>query len=123
MQRCGMDPNRLTEKARAALVAAQELADAQQHSQVEPEHLLVTLLEQEGGIVPELVRQLGADAAALAREARRDIGAMPKVHGATQLYLSTRLSRVLSAADDEAKRLKDEYVSTEHLLLALCAAR
>ena len=119
-----MNTNRLTEKARAAVLEAQDLAEGLRHAQVEPEHLLVTLLEQEGGVVPEVVRQLGSDPATLAREARADLGRQPTVSGATtQVYLSQRLSQVVRSADEEAKRLQDEYISTEHLLLALLALR
>jgi ATP-dependent Clp protease ATP-binding subunit ClpB len=118
-----MNPNRLTEKAREAVLAAQDLAEGQQHSQVEPEHLLVTLVEQAGGIVPEVIRRLGADPAQLARQAREALAALPRLHGPSQIYLSPRLSQVLRTADDEAKHLQDEYISTEHLLLALCGVR
>ncbi len=118
-----MNANRLTEKAREAIVTAQELAEGLQHNQVEPEHLLVALLEQDGGVAPEVVRRLGADPSALARETREALSGFPKVYGSNQVYLSGRLSSVTRAADDEAKRLQDEYVSTEHFLLALCGVR
>ncbi len=118
-----MNVNKLTEKAREAVLAAQELAEGLQHSQVEPEHLLVTLLEQEGGVVPEVVRRLGRDPRLLAQEARRAVQALPRLHAAAQVYVSPRLSQALRVAEDEAKRLQDEYISTEHLLLGLCAVR
>jgi ATP-dependent Clp protease ATP-binding subunit ClpB len=118
-----MNVNKLTEKAREAVLAAQELAESLQHSQVEPEHLLVTLLEQEGGVVPEVVRRLGRDPRLLAAEARRAVQALPRLHAAAQVYVSSRLGQVLRTAEEEAKRLQDEYISTEHLLLGLCAVR
>jgi ATP-dependent Clp protease ATP-binding subunit ClpB len=118
-----MNVNKLTEKAREAVLAAQELAESLQHSQVEPEHLLVTLLEQEGGVVPEVVRRLGRDPRLLAQEARRAVQALPRLHAAAQVYVSSRLGQVLRTAEEEAKRLQDEYISTEHLLLGLCAVR
>jgi ATP-dependent Clp protease ATP-binding subunit ClpB len=118
-----MDANRLTEKAREAFLTAQELAETHQNSQVEPEHLLVALLEQEGGIVPAVVRQLNADPGALAREARAALGALPRLQSAAQPTMSQRLSQVLRAAADEAKRMQDEYISAEHLLLALSDLR
>ncbi|MER3419770.1 MAG: hypothetical protein C4290_04235, partial [Chloroflexota bacterium] len=74
-----MNVNKLTEKAREAVLAAQELAEGLQHSQVEPEHLLVTLLEQEGGVVPEIVRRLGRDPRLLAQEARRAVQSLPRL--------------------------------------------
>jgi ATP-dependent Clp protease ATP-binding subunit ClpB len=118
-----MNVNKLTEKAREAVLAAQELAEGMQHSQVEPEHLLVTLLEQEGGVVPEVVRRLGRDPRLLAQEARRAVQALPRLHAAAQVYVSSRLGQALRTAEEEAKRLQDEYISTEHLLLGLCAVR
>jgi ATP-dependent Clp protease ATP-binding subunit ClpB len=119
----GMDANKLTEKARAAVLAAQDLAREHQHSQVEPEHVLVTLVEQDGGVVPEIVRQLGADPVRLAREARATVEGLARLHGPSQVYISQRLSAVMRDAEQEAKRLQDEYISTEHLLLALCALK
>jgi len=118
-----MNVNKLTEKAREAVLAAQELAESLQHSQVEPEHLLVTLLEQEGGVVPEVVRRLGRDPRLLAQEARRTVQGLPRLHAAAQVYVSSRLGQALRTAEEEAKRLQDEYISTEHLLLGLCAVR
>ncbi len=118
-----MNVNKLTEKAREAVLAAQELAEGMQHSQVEPEHLLHTLLEQEGGVVPEIVRRLGRDPRLLAQEVRRAVQTLPRLHAATQVYVSPRLSQALRAAEEEAKRLQDEYISTEHLLLGLCTVR
>jgi len=118
-----MNANRLTEKAREAVLAAQELAEELRHSQVEPEHLLVTLLEQEGGVVPEIVRKLGQDPGRLAAQARQALQTFPTLQNMAQVYLSSRLAQVLRGADDEAKRLQDEYISTEHLLLALCELR
>ncbi|MBI2760776.1 MAG: ATP-dependent chaperone ClpB [Chloroflexi bacterium] len=118
-----MDANKLTEKARAAVLAAQDLARERQHSQVEPEHLLVTLIEQDGGVVPEIVRQLGADPARLAREARATVEGLARLHGPSQVYISQRLSAVMRDAEQEAKQMQDEYISTEHLLLALCGLK
>ena len=118
-----MDFNRLTEKAREAALAAQDLAQSSNHSEVEPEHLLVTLVEQDGGIVPEIVRGLGGDPSMLAREARATVARLPRLSNPTQVYMSTRLSNVLQSATKEAETMQDEYISTEHLLLALCGVR
>jgi ATP-dependent Clp protease ATP-binding subunit ClpB len=117
-----MNPNRLTERARDALIAAQELAQERSSSQVEPEHLLFALLDQAEGVPPQIVRALGKDPTALLSQVEQELDRLPKVYGG-QLSLSQRLSRVLSAADGEAKTLHDDYVSTEHMLLALCDHR
>jgi ATP-dependent Clp protease ATP-binding subunit ClpB len=117
-----MNANRLTEKAREAVVAAQELAESNQNQQVDAEHLLATLIDQEGGLTPELLRRMGVDPGEVRRRVQAEIERLPEVYGG-QTYLGQRLSRVLKTADDEAKRLQDEYVSTEHLLLGLVEAQ
>jgi ATP-dependent Clp protease ATP-binding subunit ClpB len=114
-----MNLNRFTEKAQEAIVAAQRLAEQRHHQQLECEHLLLALLQQTDGIVPPLVQQAGADPAALARQIEAELGRLPQVHGATQLYLGPRLKKALDTAQSEAERLKDDYVSTEHLLLGI----
>src|SRR5690348_12649956 len=117
-----MNTNRLTEKAREALLGAQELAEQQSHNEIAPEHLLATLLDQQGGIVPELVRKLELEPRQVLAAAQAELERRPKVYGGSQPALSAELARILSAADQEAKRLKDDFVSTEHLLLALAEA-
>src|SRR5579883_1229196 len=114
--------NRFTEKAREALVGAQELAEQQNHSEVAPEHLLAVLAEQEGGVVPELLHKLQLDPHQVAAAVQIELNNRPKVYGGAQLTMSQALGRVLAQADEESKRLKDEFVSTEHLLLALLEA-
>jgi ATP-dependent Clp protease ATP-binding subunit ClpB len=116
-----MDINKYTEKAQQALLAAQQLADREGHAEILPEHLLLTLLEQKEGIVPEIVRKMNADPAALAAQVRAELGRLPRAHGGSQVGLSARLRKVTDAADQEAERLKDEYVSTEHLFLAIAS--
>jgi ATP-dependent Clp protease ATP-binding subunit ClpB len=116
-----MNLNKYTEKAQEALVAAQGLADREGHPEITPEHLLLTLLEQRDGIVPSIVRKMNADPAALAAAVRAEIGRSPKTHGGAQAGLSARTRQVIAAAEDEAARLKDEYVSTEHLFVAIAA--
>jgi ATP-dependent Clp protease ATP-binding subunit ClpB len=115
-----MNINRFTEKAQEAIVAAQTLATEQTHNEVTPEHLLVTLAEQAGGIVPSILRKLNVDPPKFASEARALLGTLPQVHGA-DLRLSPRMNPIISGAEAEAKRLQDDYVSTEHLLVALAA--
>src|SRR5687768_17582185 len=109
-----MDFNKLTIKSQEAVGAAQELARRAGNPELYPEHLLLALLDQ------ELVRQLVPDAAALRAETEATLAAKPAIQGASQQPVAgAAFSRVLDKAFDEAKKLEDEYVSTEHLLLAL----
>jgi len=118
-----MDLNRYTEKAQQAVMAAQSLAQESNHSQVEPLHLLAALLEQREGVVPQLVARAGVPAPQLAAQVRQALAGKPRVTGAAaRVTLSSALARVLRAAEDEAGQMHDEYVSTEHLLLALTAS-
>jgi ATP-dependent Clp protease ATP-binding subunit ClpB len=117
-----MNPNRLTERARDALIAAQQIAQDRSSSQVEPEHLLYALLDQDDGVAPQIVRALGKDPFGLLTQVEQELDRLPKVYGG-QLALSQRLNRVLAAADESAKQLHDDYISTEHLLLALSEQR
>ncbi len=114
-----MNINKYTEKAQEAILGAQQLADREGHPELTPEHLLLTLIEQQGGIVPEILRKLNADPAAVAAAVRTELGRLPRAQGGSQPGLSARLRQVTNAAESEAERLKDEYVSTEHLLLAI----
>jgi ATP-dependent Clp protease ATP-binding subunit ClpB len=118
-----MNSNRLTEKARDAVLEAQALAEQENHNEIGSEHLLVALLDQQGGVVPELLKKLQIDPQQVRAAVSEELERRPKVYGNAQIGLSAELSRILSAADQEAKRLKDEYVSTEHFLLALVDAR
>jgi ATP-dependent Clp protease ATP-binding subunit ClpB len=111
--------DKLTVKAQEAVQAAQALADRESHQQIEPEHLLVALTREAEGIVPSLLHKVGARPEAVRREAETELSRLPKVSGAGGQYLSPRLKAVLDAAWAEAERLKDEYCSGEHLLLAL----
>ena len=114
-----MNINKYTEKAQEAILGAQQLADREGHPEIMPEHLLLVLLEQKEGIVPGIVRKLNADPATLAAEVRAELNKLPRAHGGSQVGLSSRLRRVTDAAEQEAERLKDEYVSTEHLFLSI----
>jgi ATP-dependent Clp protease ATP-binding subunit ClpB len=116
-----MNINKYTEKAQEAILGAQQLADREGHPEIVPEHLLLTLIEQRDGIVPEIARKLNADPAGIAAELRAELEKSPRAHGGTQVSLSPRLRKVTDNAEQEAERLKDEYVSTEHLLLAIAA--
>ena len=113
-----MNLNKFTEKAQEATIAAQTLATDQSHAEVTPEHLLVTLVDQQGGIVPSILRKTNADPARVLADAQALIANVPKAYGA-EVRLSPRMKLVFDSAQAEAARLQDEYVSTEHLLLAL----
>ena len=114
-----MNLTRYTEKAQEGVLAAQQLAERSDHPQIEPEHLLLTLVEQPNGVVPSVLRRLGVEPARILEEGRGLLDRQPQVHGGAQVGPSPRLRAVTSLAESEAARLKDEYVSTEHLLLAL----
>ena len=118
-----MDMNRLTQKSQEALQDAQTKALRFGHTEVDGEHLLLALLDQPDGLVPRLLTQAGADADRLRAEIEADLSRRPKVTGPGaapgQVFVTQRLSRLLDTAEREAHRLKDEYVSVEHLLIAL----
>jgi ATP-dependent Clp protease ATP-binding subunit ClpB len=114
-----MNLNKFTEKAQEAVVAAPQLASELSHAQVEPEHLLVTLAEQSGGVVPSLLRKINVDPADVAKAVREHLAKQPKAHGGSEPNLSPRLRVVLDAAQADARSMQDEFVSTEHLLLGL----
>jgi ATP-dependent Clp protease ATP-binding subunit ClpB len=116
-----MNLNKFTEKAQEAVVQAQALAVELRHAQIEPEHLLVTLAEQQGGVVPSVLRKLGADPGDIARAAREGLARQPRAHGGAEPHLSPRLRAIADAAQADAKSMQDEFVSTEHLLLGLLA--
>ncbi|MBP1641865.1 MAG: ATP-dependent chaperone ClpB, partial [Acidobacteria bacterium] len=124
-----MDLSKLTQKSQEALAAAQAEAVRRGHAEVDAEHLLAALLAQEGGLAPRLLERAGVPAAALAEALERELARRPSVAGPGagaepgKLFVSARLQRLLVAAADEARRLKDEYVSVEHLLLALLDER
>jgi len=113
-----MNINRLTEKAQEAVATAQNLATQMNHAEVTPEHLLVALIEQSGGIVPSILRKLKIEPAKFAGDARALLNNLPQAFGA-DLRLSPRMNLLFASAEAEAKRLQDEFLSTEHLLLAL----
>ncbi len=111
--------DRLTVKAREAVEAAQSVADQGNHQALEPEHLLLALVQQQEGVVGPLLGKLGAHADAVRRQVQAELEKLPKVRGGGRQYISPRLEAVLNSAWDEAQRLKDEYCSTEHLLIGI----
>ncbi len=118
-----MNPNKLTTKSQEALSAAQTTAVRNQHVEIDGEHLLLALLEQDEGVVPRLLRKSQVHVEALTEAVRRDLARRPQVSGPGtepgKVYVTQRLNQLLVAAEDAAQQLKDEYVSVEHLFLAL----
>ncbi|TWP53953.1 ATP-dependent chaperone ClpB [Lentzea tibetensis] len=118
-----MDVNRLTQKSQEALQSAQEVAQRLGHTETDGEHLLLALVEQPDGLVSRLLAQTDVNVQTLTEDVRTALSRRPKVTGPGvqpgQISITRRLLGVLDAAEREAKRLKDEYVSVEHLLLAL----
>ena len=117
-----MDLNRLTEKLREAVQAAQSKAITLSHQQVDVEHLLSALLEQESGLAPAILSKADISLDPVLRRLDQELDRLPKVSSATgatdQIYITGRLQKLFAQAEQEAKRLKDEYVSVEHALLA-----
>jgi ATP-dependent Clp protease ATP-binding subunit ClpB len=111
--------NKLTEKAQEAMAAAQRLAEERNNTQLEPEHLLAALVAQEGGVVPAVLEKLGVAPATVLQRLQPTLDGFARASAPSQLYASNGFRRVFDAAQSEAERLKDEYVSTEHFLLAL----
>jgi ATP-dependent Clp protease ATP-binding subunit ClpB len=117
-----MNYERLTIKAQEAINDASAIAQKEDHSQLEIEHLLLALLKQQDGIVAPLVERIGADKGLLAADAEALLKQTPKAYGeAVQLHFSSAASKVLAKAETEAAALKDEFVSTEHILIAISA--
>jgi ATP-dependent Clp protease ATP-binding subunit ClpB len=117
-----MDIHRMTEKAQQAVFAAQQLAERQNHSEVTPLHLLAALLQQSPGVVPQVLQRVGVDPGNVYSEVEQALNRLPRAYGtATQLSASRAFDRVMRQAYDEIQRFRDQYVSTEHLLLALLA--
>ena len=112
--------DKLTVKAQEAVAAAQSLADQGNHQAVEPEHLLLALVLPQEGVVAPLLAKLGVPADAIRRQVQAELDRLPKVRGGNaRQYASPRLEAVLNRAWDEAQRLKDEYCSSEHLLIGI----
>ncbi len=115
-----MDLNRFTTKAQEALVNSQNLALEYNHNAIEPIHILYSLLTQQEGVVPEIIHKIGAPLNAMINEAERKLVAMPQVHGTNvQPSLSRGTLQALNNAEKQAARMKDEYTSAEHILMAL----
>ena len=111
--------DKLTVKAQEAVQGAQGLADREGHQQLEPEHLLLALVEQEDGVVGALLAKLGARSEAIQRDVLAAVRRLPKVTGTSGQHMGPRLKAVFDAAWEEMERLKDDYCSAEHLLVGI----
>lgn len=118
-----MNPNKFTQKSLEAIQSAQDVSLSYQNNCVEPMHLLYALLSDEGGLIPQVITKMGIDAEGFKAAALKYIEGMPRVTGsgreAGKIYISPELDKVFAEAEAQAERMKDEYVSVEHLLLAL----
>jgi ATP-dependent Clp protease ATP-binding subunit ClpB len=117
-----MQMDRMTTKSREALSAAMDLGLRQGHPELLPSHLMLAILGQRDGVGPALVERGGASPAALEAEFRQTLEGLPKVSGGSAPNLSRRALNLLTKAEDEAKRLKDDFVSVEHFLLAAASS-
>ncbi len=118
-----MNIERFTEKAQEALFGAQSWAQRLGHQEMDAEHLLLALVEQDEGLVPEVFNRLGVNPIHIRQHIESALRDRPRVSGAGQVYISSRLQGVLARAEEEARRFKDEFVSTEHLLIGLLEVR
>ncbi|MBI4326771.1 MAG: type VI secretion system ATPase TssH, partial [Chloroflexi bacterium] len=118
-----MHLEKFTTKSQEALQAAQSIAQEQSHQELDGEHLLLALLQQADSLIPPLLQKLGVRLPQLSADLQSELSRRPKVHGVSSrdAFLSAALKKSLDAALAEAAKLKDEYVSTEHLLLGLLA--
>jgi ATP-dependent Clp protease ATP-binding subunit ClpB len=114
-----MKIERFTDKAREAVQEASELAQQYHHGQIEVEHLLDALLRQEGGIVPQIIQKAGGNLAAVQRIVEKELESLPRVYGGSEPGIGSRLRKVLEDAWSEMNAFHDEYLSVEHMLLAM----
>lgn len=118
-----MDINKMTQKAQAAILAARTIATKNANPEVDVEHLLLALLEQENGLASAILEKAGIASDIVRNHLAKEVDKLPKVSGGSvsleQMYITQRLNKVFVVAEDEAKRLKDEYISVEHFLLAI----
>jgi len=120
-----MDMNKLTQKSQAAFYDAQNIAIRHGHQEVDCEHLVLALLQQENGLIPKLLEKMNMPAENIKNAIETELRKRPRIsgpgHEAGKIYISQRLSQLMVRAEDEAEKLKDEYISVEHLFLALLA--
>ena len=118
-----MKLDKFTVKAQEALQEAQAIARKRDHQEILPEHVLLALLQQQDGLVPPLLQRVGAEPRLVQQRIEDELAKVPAVHGGDSGHLAQRTLKVLDAAEAEAGKLKDEYVSTEHILLSLAAEK
>ena len=116
-----MNLQKYTQKSIEALRAAQSDATERGNSRLEPEHVFLALMRQEGGLIPELIKKVGVAPETAVRELEDAINKLPRVSGpgAEGLYISRACEETLNAAENEAEKMRDEYVSVEHIMLGL----
>ncbi|MCX7755940.1 MAG: AAA family ATPase [Anaerolineales bacterium] len=120
--------DRFTERAQEAAQRAAEIIQRYGHNQIDTEHILLALIEQPGGVIPQILNQLNVNAQALADRLDATLRATPKANifgggGAGQIFITPRVKRIIDLANEEANRLRDEYISTEHIFLAILTER
>src|ERR1039458_6285598 len=117
--------DKFTVKSQEAIQNSQRLAEKRGHQQIDVEHLLWSLLEDEEGVVAQIIKRIGVNTAILRKALEEHLDRLPKVLGSTavgQIYVTPRLKEVLEKAREQAEHLKDEYVSVEHLLMAIAGS-
>jgi ATP-dependent Clp protease ATP-binding subunit ClpC len=119
--------DRFTERAQEAAQRAAEIIQRYGHNQIDTEHILLALIEQPGGVIPQILEKLNVNAQALTERLDATLRASPKANifggGAGQIFITPRVKRIIDLANEEANRLKDEYISTEHIFLAILTER
>src|SRR5258705_9252258 len=119
--------DRFTERAQEAAQRAAEVIQRYGHNQIDTEHILLALIEQPGGVIPQILEKLSVSAEALTERLDATLRASPKANifggGAGQIFITPRVKRIIDLANEEANRLKDEYISTEHIFLAILTER
>jgi len=120
--------DRFTERAQEAAQRAAEIIQRYGHNQIDTEHILLALIEQPGGVIPQILTHLNVNAEALADRLDATLRATPKANifgggGAGQIFITPRVKRIIDLANEEASRLRDEYISTEHIFLAILTER
>ena len=119
--------DRFTERAQEAAQRAAEIIQRYGHNQIDTEHILLALIEQPGGVIPQILQNLNLDSAGLVERLDSTLKLSPKANifggGAGQIFITPRVKRIIDLANEEANRLKDEYISTEHIFLAILSER
>ena len=118
-----LNTNNLTQKSMEAISTAQSIAVSYQNMNIEQQHILLALLQAEDGLIPQLIKKMGADASQLTRLTEQSAAGIPKVTGSgrdpEKVYVSPDVDKAFTAAEEKAKQMKDEYISVEHIFLGL----